>query len=376
MKVLHFISGGDTGGAKTHVLTLLSRLMETGVDVGLLCIMEGIFTDEARKLNIPVYIIPQKRRYDVTVLKKISAYINSSGCDLVHCHGARANYIAMFLKNKVKAPMVTTLHSDYKLDFKDTWYKQLVFEPINYFALKRFRYILTVTQAFKNMMLERGFKKERLFVVYNGINFDAKPEVINRVDFLKKYGIAYDKSKIYVGIAARLNVVKGVLNFLNAALRICSHRKDIVFLVAGTGDDFKKYHGFIQENSLSDRVFMLGHVNDIDSFYNAVDINTLTSLSESFPYALLEGARMKKATVSTDVGGISEMISDGKTGFLVKPGSIEELAARIELLAEDRMLAEKLGGAFYDFAKKNFSDRKMAETHKNIYEKIVKENFK
>ena len=61
MRVLHFISGGDTGGAKTHVLTLLPRLREIGVEVELLCIMEGIFTKEARKLNIPINIIPQKK---------------------------------------------------------------------------------------------------------------------------------------------------------------------------------------------------------------------------------------------------------------------------------------------------------------------------
>ena len=71
MKVLHFISGGDTGGAKTHVLTLLPKLKEIGVDVELLCIMEGVFTQEAQKLNIPVNIILQKKRELESLSKKI-----------------------------------------------------------------------------------------------------------------------------------------------------------------------------------------------------------------------------------------------------------------------------------------------------------------
>ena len=153
MKILHFISGGDTGGAKTHVLTLLENLRKFNIDVELLCIMEGIFTEEARELGIPVTIIPQTKRYDLSVNKKICEHINNSGCDIVHCHGARANYISIFIMHKIKVPMITTLHSDYKLDFKDNARKQMVYTPINSFALRRFDHILCVTEAFKNMLI-------------------------------------------------------------------------------------------------------------------------------------------------------------------------------------------------------------------------------
>ncbi len=141
MKIIHFISGGDTGGAKTHVLTLLRELKKLNIDVELLCIMESVFTEEARQNGIKVNLIPQKKRYDITVLKKIVGFLNGSGCDIVHCHGARANYIAMFIMNRVQAPMITTLHSDYKLDFKDTAYKQWIFTPINALALRNDRYL-------------------------------------------------------------------------------------------------------------------------------------------------------------------------------------------------------------------------------------------
>lgn len=376
MKVLHFISGGDTGGAKTHVLTLLKRLREIGIEAELLCIMEGVFTKDAEKLNIPVHIIPQKKRYDIAVIRKIREFINSSEWDIVHCHGARANYIASFIRKKVSVPMVTTLHSDYKLDFRDTWYKQFVFTPINYFALRRFKHILAVTQSFKNMLIERGFDKKRIFVIYNGINFDNKPAVIDKKTFFENYSLEYDPQKIYVGIAARLNVVKGVINFLKAAKDICSENNNIIFLIAGTGDSFNEYTEFIRKNNISERVFMLGHVNDIDSFFNAVDINTLTSLSESFPYSLLEGARMKKPTVSTAVGGIVEMIENEKSGILVPSGDITALKNAILSLADSEELREKFGNAFYKRAFSLFSDRQMAKRHSEIYEKIVKENAK
>ncbi len=373
MKVLHFISGGDTGGAKTHVLTLLPRLMEIGVEIELLCIMEGVFTIEAHKLNIPVNIIPQKKRYDITVVKKISRFINDNNFDIVHCHGARANYIAAFIRKKINAVMITTLHSDYKLDFKDTWRKQIIYEPINYFALKRFGYILTVTNAFKNMMIERKFKTDRLFVVYNGINFDYKPYFVSKREFCEKYKINYDENTKYVGIAARLNAVKGIDIFLKTAFDICSKMKNVNFIIAGDGDDFDKYKAEINAKGLSDRIFMIGHIDDTDSFFNVLDVNMLTSLSESFPYALLEGARMRKATVSTGVGGIPEMILDGKTGFLVSPDDISDISQKVIGLITDKNLSDSFGNAFYNRVKEKFSDVKMAQTHKDIYDKIAKE---
>ena len=146
MKILHFISGGDTGGAKTHVFTLLTNLKERNIDVELLCIMESSFTEEARKLGLKVTVIPQVKRYDLTVNQKICRYINESGCDLLHCHGARANFIVMFIMKKIRVPAITTIHSNYKLDFKGNRRKQMLYTPMNAMALKKFRHMLCVTQ--------------------------------------------------------------------------------------------------------------------------------------------------------------------------------------------------------------------------------------
>lgn len=184
MKILHFISGGDSGGAKTHVLTLLDNLRKLNIEVELLCIMEGVFTEEAREMGIPVTIIPQEKRWDLSVLSKVKKFINNCGCDLVHCHGARANYISLFIRGGVKVPMITTLHSDYKLDFKDNPRKQLIYTPINAFALRRYKHILAVTKAFKYMLMLRGFKEERIDVIYNGIDFSQELQTYDMLSLI------------------------------------------------------------------------------------------------------------------------------------------------------------------------------------------------
>lgn len=376
MKILHFISGGDTGGAKTHVLTLLENLLKLNIDVELLCIMEGIFTEEARELGIPVTIIPQSRRYDLSVNRKICSYINSSGCDLVHCHGARANYISLFIMHRVKVPMITTLHSDYKLDFKDNARKQMVYTPINSFALRRFNHVLCVTNAFKNMLVERGFKEGRIEVIYNGIDFKPELEVVSKEAFYDRLHIKYNADKKYVGIAARLFAVKGVDVFLRAANVIAKRCDNIDFIVLGDGEMWESCERYVEEEGLKDRVHMAGQIMNsvvMNSFYKYIDVNTLSSYSESFPYALLEGARMSKATVATAVGGIPEMIEDGKSGYLVPSGDYDAFADRLEKLCNNDELRLKMGNEFYNRAINNFSVESMANTHINIYKKIIKE---
>lgn len=373
MKVLHLISGGDEGGAKTHVLTLLDRLIKEGINIELLCIMEGRFTEDARKLGIPLKVISQEKRYDFKTILKIKKYIAEGKYDIVHCHGARANFIAFFIKGGLNITFITTMHSDYKLDFKDSFYKQAIFMPINAIALRKFDYILPVTKSFEKMLLKRGFKKEKMFVIYNGINFDKKINSIPRKEFLKKYDIPLKEGYTYVGIAARLQMVKGINHFLEGCKILLEQNEKIIFLIAGTGALEKQIKHFIKQNKLEKSIKLLGFIKDIDNFYNAIDINILTSYSESFPYSLLEGARMKKATIATNVGGIPEMIKDFETGILIKPYNANEIAEKIKFFAKDKSIMNEFGENFYKDVFENFSDIKMAKIHIEIYERILKE---
>ena len=87
MKVIHLISGGDSGGAKTHVLSLLQNLSKS-IDVTMVCFMEGPFAQEARDLGIRTEVYPSRNVLGTLAILKQK--IRSEGCDLLHCHGARA----------------------------------------------------------------------------------------------------------------------------------------------------------------------------------------------------------------------------------------------------------------------------------------------
>lgn len=370
MKVLHLISGGDTGGAKTHIISLIKSINKL-IEAKIICFIEDTFYEEAKASNIDISVFSQKSRADMAVIKRLINEIKEEKYDIVHCHGARANFIGMFLKNKIKVPLITTMHSDYKLDFRDNFYKRIVFTTLNRVSLNSFNYYIAISDTFKDMLVKRGFNKDKIFTVYNGIDVDMKVDYSSKDEFFKKYNIDYKNEKI-VGIIARLDKVKDHETFLRAAKLVIDDKKDIMFLIAGDGNDKKRLISLTEELGISNFVHFIGFVNDPFSFFNAIDINTLTSLSESFPYAVLEGALMKKTIISTNVGGLKDLIVNDENGYLIEVGDYKSLADKISVLINNDEKIKTMGESLYSKVKEKFSSDVMASEHVKIYKEIMK----
>lgn len=368
MKVLHLISGGDKGGAKTHVFALLAGLLED-IDIKVVCFMEGVFYNEIKNTEIPYVLIKQKFRYDLTVVNKLVKLIRQERYNLIHAHGARANFIAMFLKNKVGIPIITTVHSDYKLDFTQNLYKKLIFTELNAVSLRFIDYYIAVSENFKNMLVERKFPKDKIYTVYNAIDFNQQIKYMPKEDFIKKYNIPNDK--ILVGIIGRFDKVKGHDVFVKACAEVLKHNKNVIFLLAGEGDEQSNLENLATKLGVRDNLIFLGFINDIYSFINTIDINVLSSYSESFPYVLLEGAYLKKATVSTAVGGIPDLIKNEHTGLLAENANHVHLGKQILNLVNDKDKRKTLGENLFTFAKSNFSRDSLKNRHLEIYKSVI-----
>lgn len=368
MKVLHLISGGDTGGAKTHIINLLCGLKDK-VDVKLVCFIKGPFADDLKKHGIDVHVIEQKSRFDFSVVNKLKDLIESENFEIVHSHGARANLISYFLKKKVNAKFITTVHSDYLLDFKDNFYKNIVFTNLNKFALKRFDNYIAVSDSFKDMLVSRGFDKDKIFTIYNGIFLEDKI-IKDKESYLKEKNIDYE-DKFIVGILARLDKVKDHETFLRAAKEVIDKDKSVIFLLAGDGQDKEHLLSLRKDLGLEQNVYLLGNETHPYDFLNAIDINVLCSLSESFPYVIMEGGSLKKATIASRVGGIPKIIIDGETGELFEKQDYKALAADILKLKNNADERKKLGENLYTRIIDNFTHIKMAEKHVEIYKKIL-----
>ena len=368
MKVLHLISGGDTGGAKTHVFALMNKLKNLA-DVKIVCFIKGPFWDELQNIGVDCELVEQKNRLDMSVVKRLKE-ICACGVDIIHCHGARANFIGANLKKKADIPMITTIHSDFLLDF-DGIYKKIVYTGLNVYALKKFKYFIGVSSDFKKMLISRNFRPNSVFTVYNGMDYSKIPDYVSKEEFAKRIGLEYDENTTYVGIIGRHDYVKGHDVFVNAVKFVCKECENVKFIIAGDGNNRKSLEALAEKDGVSDKLIFAGFVKDVYSFINFIDINTLTSRSESFPYVLLEGAAMAKPTVCSRVGGIPDLIKEHETGLLFESENSKEFAEKLIFLIKNKDEAEKYGKALKAFAESSFSDLSLAKKHIEIYNSVI-----
>lgn len=367
MKVIHLISGGDTGGAKTHIHYLLSGICKE-IDAVLVCFMRGEFSEEAEALGIPTVIIDGNI---LSTIRQLKAMIKDGGYDIIHSHGARGNFIASLLKRSCGIPVVTTVHSDPKLDYLGRPLAGLVYGTLNSYALHRSDYLVGVSDSMRSLLIERGFPPNEIFTIYNGVDFSVEPENDDRIAYLRGLGLDADKESVVVGIAARLDPVKDVATLIKGFAEAEKTCPMLRLVIAGDGAELENLKALSNELGVSEKVCFAGWVSDINSFFAALDINTLTSLSETFPYALTEGARARLATVSSRVGGVPKLIRDGETGFLFPAGDYSVLGEKLAELAQSAELRKKLGTALYDKAKSEFSVEATTQRQLDIYAEVL-----
>ena len=143
MKVIHLIGGGDTGGAKTHVLPLVRELSKY-IEVKMVTFLPGVFTDEAKSMGINVELFDGIFLFNVLKVVKL---IKNEKFTLIHSHGAKGNTAAVICKLFTGLPIVTTIHSDYKLDYMNNLCKKYTNGLINTIALRFIDYYIAVAIA-------------------------------------------------------------------------------------------------------------------------------------------------------------------------------------------------------------------------------------
>ena len=370
MKVIHLISGGDSGGAKTHVLSLLQNLNKT-ITAQLVCFRDGPFAEEARAMGIPTMIcggnnIPHLRR-------ELAAYIRQGGYQLIHCHGSRANMIGALLRKPTGLPVVSTVHSDYKLDYMGRPFARLTFGAINAWALRHLDYRIGVSDAMVDLLIDRGFPPDRFYAIYNGIDFTPAPSQGDRLAYLRGLGADVEENSVVVGIAARLNPVKDMSTLIRGFAEGHKSCPRLRLVIAGDGEERQKLEDLAKELGVEKAVTFAGWISGgMDRFYSALDVNALTSLSETFPYALTEGARFHLATVATAVGGIPYLIDQDVNGYLFTPGDWQTLGRYLAALGNGDALRREMGEKLYEKASAKFSIQSTVDTQLHIYEEIIR----
>lgn len=330
------------------------------------CINKGTLFEAAVKLNINTQVFSQKYRGDFKIASDIKEYIQKNNIDIINFHGANPNFIYLFLKNRISIPCVTTIHSDYRYDFTNNVLKYVFFTPLNIIALKGFKNFICVSSIIEELLNKKGFSGKK-YVVNNGVDINYSITE-SRASIRAKYNI-HDDAFVYT-MVARMHPVKNHLRLIEAAAMLAGEYRNIRLLLVGSGDYEDKVRLKVKELNVEDNVIFTGKQERPLDFINAGDINILTSLNETFPLVILEGALVKKAAICTNVGDIKRIVNRA-TGFIVDANSVDDISMKMKEAFTKKHILPQMGNALYDIVVKEYSVEKFCERYYYSYNDIL-----
>ena len=226
----------------------------------------------------------------------------------------------------------------------------------------------TITLYGKSLVphaLKIGIPKNKIKIIPTGIDTKDTKKIVGktRSSIRKELGLkASTKIVLFVGIIVPR---KGVDKIIRIAKKF--KKEDLVFVVAGNGPKRKEYQKQVKELELEDKVMFVGWRTDIHRFYQESDMLLLPAEGEGLPGVVMEAMTFGLPAVASNIPCIPDLIDDGKNGFLCGKNNINEFAKKINLLAKNSNLRNRLGMN----AKKKIKDFEWSKVLKR-YEELYK----
>ena len=359
MKVLYLINYAGSGGSERYVELLAKAYHGKRCGCGLCYNVDGPLVRTMEKLGIPTHRIEMKSILDLGAAKKLAALVKAGGYDVIHAQYPRENYIAILARQfGCKAKIIFTSHliMEQPLPWK---LLNRVFTPKN-------QAVLTVCTHGRQVLEKNGVAKDKIRVLFNGVDTAAAPRRDRSV--LREFGIGDDE--LVISILTRFSEEKGV-PFLLRSIAKLKEMTDRPFrlLLVGTGPDFDRDKELLPQLGIEDRVVLTGFRRDTARLLAASDLYLNSSSSEAMSFAILEALAAGLPLVVTDVGGNPELVNTGKVcGLLAPYGDETAYAAAMARLLEDDGLRGQFSAAAREKAEREFSIGKMLDGLFEIYQ--------
>ncbi|MEA1995465.1 MAG: glycosyltransferase [Campylobacterota bacterium] len=354
--VLHIDTEKGWRGGEQQLLYLIKGLSQRGINCGLVCKRGEELERRARKENIRQIFPIGNICLDIIKLSFIA-----KNYDILHAHTANAHTISVLSSFFCKKPIIYTRRVDYKP-------KNKFFSVLKY---KKTNKVVAITNVVKQILINYGIDSSNIDVIHSCVDEDMGKFVNeNKVKEIRRSLLVANK-KIIVGSAGAIVDQKDYKTFVRAASFVLNRRKDVLFVIVGDGKLRKDIEKLIRSLKLSRDIKILDFKEDIQNYIKAFDIFVLSSKNEGMGSVLLQAMVLKVPIVSTDAGGVKEVIIDGETGILVPIGNAEKIASGINKVLKDQKLKEHLILKAYGFVKVNFASQEMVKSYIDVYEKVL-----
>jgi glycosyltransferase involved in cell wall biosynthesis len=229
--------------------------------------------------------------------------------------------------------------------------------------------VLANADAVKTQLIRDGYDARKLAVIRNGVDLPRLDKRAKAGPIRQEFGIA-DDSPI-VTVLARLNEMKGIQYFLDAAPAVLSIFPKTRFLIVGDGPARADLQQYAERVGLGSSVIFTGFRMDVPEILKATSISVLPSLSEGLSNVLIESMAAGVAVVATSVGGNPEIVDDGATGILIPPRDAGSIARAITQILSSPEMAARLGAAGRERIESRFSMERAVHETQSLYTSLL-----
>lgn len=270
----------------------------------------------------------------------------------------------------IKGEPYSRLNSNEKFMVSFNWFLRVFEEKM----LERSNKIIAVSDFTRRELLQYyKMKADKIRVIHNGVDVDKFKPATDKLKAKTELGFnPEDKAILSVG---RLYARKGLFTLIESMALVTRKFKNAKFIIAGKGlsNEMKKLVSYATKLGVKDNIVFTGYFPDrkLPRLYQAADIFAFSTFYENLPFAVLEAMSTGLPVVTTNVGGIPEMIESGRNGFLVQPFNSKELSARILYLLEHPTDASEVGFLARKTILERFDWRLIVQKVLSVYEEAL-----
>ncbi len=359
MRVLILSSGDLWAGAEVMVYQL-SRGLATipKLELCVVLLNRKKLANELEKVGIQVHVVDESKLSFFAISWVIRKFVAEFSPDIIHSHRYKENLLAVLAScGKKTIKLIATQHGMPELGeeccrLRAQWRTSLFFGLL---ACCFDRTVLVSGEMRQLLVGSYGFSSKNTALIHNGVNV---PETVSQTP----------RKRILVGSAGRLFPVKDFLLMVDIAHLLVKQSDSVDFVLAGDGPQYAMLEEKIRVKGLQGRFRLLGHQDDMSSFYRSIDVYINTSVHEGIPMSVLEAMSHAMPVIAPNVGGFSEIVMDGEQGFLIERRDKNMYADRVLKLVLNNTLRLQMGTSARKRVVGLFSQDAMTKNYVKIYQ--------
>ena len=372
LRIIEMIDKPALGGGQTAVLLLARGLAPEVFEAAVSSGGGGPLVDEAGRRGLRHIPFSVGSRLSLKPVAEIVRILEVEKTDILHTHGGYAGLYGRWAARRARTPVVVhTLHGIHYLHYRNPALRRLSIWQERFLSRTTDALVLVCQSDMALAKKHRLAAREKLIVIPNGLDASAADNRPSAPDLWAELGL--EQGKPVVGTVARLHRQKGIIHLLGAAPRILDAVPGAKIVVVGDGPLGRELRRRAAAPGLEGRFVFLGEREDAGSIMALFDVFVLPSLWEGLPFVLVEAAAVGKPIVATAVDGVPEVIDNGTTGVLVRPGNADALADAVISLLSDKARAAEMAEAARSLIPPRFPLRRTVEQHQDLYLRLYRQ---